>query len=124
MPLKLSELKKKTAERSFEYDGETVNLVIFTRKVTPVYRSQWLAFTKDPDRDSRCQLVADMLSTWDVEGDDGQPQPISYEFLQECPDDFLNKLVEAVEDALFPKDPTNASSSPSGSQPTTSPQEN
>lgn len=126
MPIKLSELLAMATPRSFKYAGETVNIEIFTQKVTPAYRAQWREVMKDPDRDSRCQLVANMLKSWDVLGDDSQPQPLTYEFLQLCPDDFLNLLVEQIEGALFPN-PTNASesekTSPSGSQPTTTQQE-
>jgi hypothetical protein len=123
MPLKLSELIAQTAKRSFEYAGETVNLEIFTQKVTPAYRSRWEQVSSDPTKESRCQLIADMVAGWDVLGDDDNPQPISYDFLQHCPDGFLNQVVQIVEEVLFPN-PTNASNSPSGSQPTTTPQEN
>lgn len=121
--IKLSELVSKTADRAFEYEGEQVNLKIFTQKVTPAYRAKWREVEKDPDRESRCQLIADMLQSWDVLGESDKPQPVTYEFLQQCPDSFLNAVVEIVEGVLFPKDPTNASSSPSGSQPTTTQQE-
>jgi hypothetical protein len=125
MSIKLSELIAKVAKRDFEYAGEKVNIEIYTQKVSPTYRAKWQEVTADPNRDSRCQLIADMLATWDVLADDGNPEPVTYEFLQLCPDGFLNQLTEAIEGALFPsaENPTNASSSNSGSQPTTIPQE-
>jgi hypothetical protein len=122
MPIKLSELIGKTAPRAIEYDGQTVNLEIYTQRVTPAYRAKWQDAEKDPTREARCQLIADMLASWDVLADDGKPETVTYEFLQRCPDAFLNQVVEVVEATLF-GNPTNASSSSSGSQPTTSPQE-
>ncbi len=122
MAIKLSELIGKIAKRSFEYEGETVNLEVFTQKVSPAYRTAWQQVEKDPDREARCQLTADMVKSWDVQQDDGEMQPVNYEFLRLCPDAFLNKLVEQIEDVVF-GNPTSASSSPSGSQPTTTPQE-
>lgn len=121
MPIKLSELITKTARRSFEYAGEQVTLEIFTQKVTPAYRANWQAVATDATKDDRCQLAADMLASWDVLGDDDKPEPITYEFLQKCPDAFLNRMVEVIEDVLFPNPPNaseSESSSPSGSQPT------
>jgi hypothetical protein len=123
MPIKLSELIAKSAKRSFDYEGEPVKVEIFTQKVTPAYRAQWETIKNDPTREVRCQLIADFLKSWDVLGDDDQSQPISYEFLLQCPDGFLNQLTELIEDVVFPN-PTNASSSPSGSQPTMSQPEN
>jgi hypothetical protein len=99
-----------------------VNIEIFTQKVTPEYRSRWQEVSTDPTKEARCLLIVDMLAKWDVLGDDDQPEPVTYEFLQKCPDGFLNQLTEIIEDVLF-ANPTNASSSPSGSQPTTTPQE-
>lgn len=118
--ISITELLGMTADRDFQYAGKTVKLKIYTQKVTPAYRSQWEESTKD--RDTRCQLIADMVASWNITGDDKQMQPIEYDFLWRCPDEFLNKATETIEALLFPN-PQNASesatNSPSGSQPTT-----
>ena len=122
MPIKLSELINKTADRSFEYDGQTIALKVYTQRVTPAFRANWQEVEKDASKEMRCQLIVDMLAGWDVLAEDEKPEAITYEFLQRCPDTFLNQLVETVEEAIF-GNPTNGSNSSSGSLPTTSPQE-
>jgi len=118
MPLKLSELIAMSAKRSFEYEGNTVNLEIFTQKMTPRFRAEWQDLIKSESKNVLCQICADFLKSWDVLGDDDQMQPITYEFLMQCPEGFLSLLSDEVYGVVFPN-PTNASSSPSGSQPTT-----
>src|SRR6476469_3975013 len=78
MPLKLSELIALSAKRSFEYEGNTVNLEIFTQKMTPAFRAEWQALIKSDSKNVLCQVCADFLKSWDVIGDNDQMQPINY----------------------------------------------
>lgn len=139
MPLSLKHLRQAERGTSFQYDGETVNIVYRANMIGPITRIKLAAGdayfkgvrngeeeATTPDSWWRTpfeeisdyiQTLVDVLVSWDVLGDDGKPVPISFEFLGELPLSFLTALAGAVLLGESPN-PTNGegSSGPSSQE--------
>jgi hypothetical protein len=140
MPISLRKLAGTTAQTSFEYAGETVNLTYYSDRYTPALVGDLMALAAmggiDPNElalmeagASRFQEIVGwtpkalsaiidalvtLVAAWDVEGDDGEPYPITHESLSVLPFTFLTEVLTAVQAAT--------SAMPPGKAPATSPE--
>lgn len=128
--MSLAKLAGRVASTSFEYDGETVNLRFYPERLTPVLMSQiaevaGLADLKpeeaatvsamsrvfgmtEPALAAIIDVVCTLLESWDVQGDDGKPYPITHENLQVLPIPFLLVVMSAMQEAMSPVQPGEA----------------
>lgn len=121
--MKVAKLAGATATTSFEWLGEVVNLVFYPSRFTPnlVERLMEVAMLGNLDADAlalmqagerRFQEIAGytpkalralnealctLVQSWDLEGEDGAPYPITPEALAELPFDFLTQVLTTVQ---------------------------
>jgi hypothetical protein len=95
--MKFTDLLKRTSTLTVTYRDQPVNLIIFTEKLTPTYREKLSKMSEEnKDHDVEVQIIADLIQSWDVLGDDDQPIQATYEFLQLCPYAFLTEIGQAI----------------------------
>lgn len=107
MAIKLSQIGAKTRTVTMEYEGEPVALVYRPGKFTPRIEAR-LNEAQSEGRVSQevAAVLADVLASWDVLGDDGKPVKPTTELLMEFPVDFLNLVSQAVAGDMRPKEPS------------------
>lgn len=116
----VSKLAGKVAESAMEYAGEIVNIKYYPNRYTPALMADLLNIVKlaqvEPAlKASENQLeqvlgfapemlngisdaLAKLLHSWDLEGDDGQPYPVTREALRYLPFDFLATVLGHIRD--------------------------
>lgn len=86
MPVRLSDLQKRTRTIQIEYQGDPVNITYLINVITPAF----LADQKDA-----VEQVKAAVTAWDVLDDEGNPIPPE-EIAGQMPLEFLNAVLEAV----------------------------
>lgn len=83
------------------YDGEEIGIVFRPAAVN----ADWLERMGEEGKDARTYvgLLSEALVSWDIEGDDGTPLPVSVDVLWRLPVDLLNLLAQAMIEGLAPK---------------------
>lgn len=97
MPIKLADLTKATRTVVADYDGLTVNITYAPGKLTPAVEAR----LNDANENNRpasgvADELANIITGWDILGDDGEPVPITAELLHEFPTRFLLACVQAI----------------------------
>jgi len=98
MPITLGKLvagKRRTV--AVEFDGEIINITYTTGKLTPAVEAR----LNDANENNRpasgvADELANIITGWDILGDDGEPVPITAELLHEFPTRFLLACVQAI----------------------------
>lgn len=85
-------------ETAIAFVGETINVVYrpFTRE------AEALLAAPEEGRSSGTvsEVLAEVLVSWDLEGEDGRPHPITHESLADLPLDFNNAILHTLADDL------------------------
>lgn len=108
MAIKLSQLKNKTKRVKFEFEGEKVTVDYRTGSLTPetqVVAMQMLGLDDDPSPQVLNDFVGvmvDIVSGWDVLGEDGQPEPVTPALMRKLPMSFLGSIFRAVMEDMRP----------------------
>lgn len=87
MPIKLSDIQKKTKSLSISFQGETLLFDYLINVVTPAFLNDKL--------DLKNQLVQS-IAKWDLETDDGKTAEISVETFDQLPVQFQIELMTAI----------------------------
>lgn len=112
MPISLSDLFLGSKRVVFKWGEDSVTIEYKHNLLTPPRRlflatsghssempvtedSPWWAEIRDR-RDKYLECLVDVLVSWDVLGDDGEPVPISYETLDDLPAAFVAAIAEAI----------------------------
>ncbi len=103
MPIRLSDLKTKSTTFTFDFLGEAVTITYRNGVITPEWESR--RELTDPSRQAQATVLAlsEIVASWDVLGDDGQPVPVTVETLTPMPLQFLNRVLEEVMADMRPK---------------------
>jgi hypothetical protein len=111
-------------------DGVQVTFRYDRNKITDAWVKQWTEFENQQDVGAMNEVLADLISGWDIQNDDGSPYPVSAEsigFLFSYPDKIkvLQELMTAplptAEEKKGSSGPTNTPSSDSTEQAPNSP---
>lgn len=95
--MKFADLINRTSTVSISYREQTINLIIFSEKLTPNYKASLLKLAEqNEDHEVEVQMLADLIQSWDITDEEGQPIKPTYEFLLGCPLPFLSELGKAV----------------------------
>jgi hypothetical protein len=95
MPISLSKLSHGLATVTVEYDGDTVNVTYATGKVTPHYGASL-------EGRQIAEALPEIVTAWDVLGDDGQPLPCSIDVTRQLPVKFTNAVMAAIQEDQRP----------------------
>jgi hypothetical protein len=124
MPIQLSDILKDTKEITFDYEGNECTIVYRHKALTPIMRvllgagSDYIRSKRESQQPKKKgkkgeapgvnwqDLVADvheylgaiagLLVTWDVLDDEGEPLPITVEWLEHLPMSFINSIAGAM----------------------------
>lgn len=117
MGVKFRDLTKASKVATVEYQGETVTFTYRPSAITPqmqlvAIRMQTLADEKGDSAPSEMaalmnnfvEVITNLIATWDVLGDDGQPLPVNKEWVSQMPLSFLSALFSAAVEDMRPND--------------------
>lgn len=123
MPIRLADIYKDSKTVTFEYEGSEVTVEYRHKKLTPVNRVALMAGSEffqerkpatKPGKGKKPQetglswrdvmdgnerfygLVAEIIVSWDVLDEEGQPLPVTVEWLGMLPQDFLSGMIVAL----------------------------
>jgi hypothetical protein len=134
MPLPLSSIAKKRATTYLIYDNvsnklreateeerrqeEVLKIQFYPNGFTPRLEAELVSLQENSVASSQtfCNMLADnLLASWDLMGDDGQPIKITSENLMGLPTPLLLAIIEEIMQALRPGE-TNSVTSNAGSE--------
>lgn len=115
--LDLAKIAQRRTPRTFEFEGEPVNIETLPHKITPTYRSQLAALAKkaqdDPNaevEEQDAKMVEDLMPEWDVVVG-GQPFPPTYQNLLGTPCTLLGRVASEIMEVIKElSNPTKAKS--------------
>ena len=109
--MKFSALINRTASIVVPYRNDEINVTFFTEKLTPTYKAQLLKMADEQaDLEAEVRMLADLIQTWDVLGEDDEPVPVTYEFLLQCPYAFLAAVAQAIQAHITDPNPQKPAS--------------
>lgn len=105
--LDLRQIAEKRTPRTFEFDGEQVNIEILPHKITPEYRAKLAALASKADageeseeeKEQDAKMVADLMAKWDVEAG-GDPLEPTYENLMLAPCTLLGRIASEIMEVI------------------------
>lgn len=103
--LDLRQIANKRTPRSFEFDGEPVNIEILPHKITPEYRAKLAALAKKGEsgegevEEQDAKMVADLMPKWDVVAG-GEPIEPSYQNLLVAPCTLLGRIASEIMEVI------------------------
>lgn len=116
MPIHTAKFKDTHEAVSVSYGGETANVeynkdAISTREWRSI-RKRARAEGDEADDEFSVAILSRLLVKWDVFADEAgkKPVPITKEALDELPPQFLNAVVKAITENMFPQPATESSS--------------
>lgn len=118
MPIRLSDLRANKRTVAVEYDGETLNVEYRPQAVNPEYQDWLKNLGQREAKTSEAELwekILAVVSGWDLLDDDGQPLPVSREFIAMLPTDLLMAITWAIQEDAGPNR-RSAGSSGAGSR--------
>lgn len=101
--MRLSDLQKKKKSLTVEYAGETLTVEYRHATYTP-------AFLDRMGDKSVSDVLAELLSSWDLTDDKDKPLPISAEQLNNLPVPFLRAVWDTVREDIYPNPDSTAAS--------------
>lgn len=109
MPIHTGKFKAQHEAVSVSYGGETATVeynkdAISTKEWREI-RKRSRAEGEDADDEFSIAVLSRLLVKWDVFADEAgkKPVPITKEALDELPPQFLNAVVKAITEAMFPQ---------------------
>ena len=105
MPLNVQKLAAKVNDLTTEFAGEPVVLRYRAGLITP----EWEAQFKGKD-DGIYLQAAELIESWDVEGEKGKSYPLDLASLKQLPIEFIAHVVQAVVRDLNPNQKTSGRS--------------
>ena len=97
MPLNVKTLAAKVNDLETEFAGEKVVLKYRSGVITPSWEAKYKG-----SPDGVYQQAAEIIESWDVEGEKGKPYPTDVESLKELPVEFIAHIVSACANDLVP----------------------
>ncbi len=99
--VKVSQLLSKRIKAEVEYEGEKVHFTY--RPFSDELEEEALALTNgEYSNKTASALVSKLVLDWDVEGDDGEPLPLTVEALRPLPTAFKMAIVLRVMEEMRP----------------------
>lgn len=111
--MRLSDICKQRVEVKVPINGEELVVGYNPAAYTPNKAAE-LDDAEGDDARSVAKLLSEVITDWDLIGDDGEPYPTTLEALCDVPNLLLGKVLTAIVADIRP-DPTPGSSSASGS---------
>lgn len=100
MPIKLANLASKTDTATFNFQGDECTIVYRPNWITPERQAALSAAQAEGKADEQFRaLVIGLIESWDVLGDDGQPVPVTDEWIGALPYSFLTACITAAVEA-------------------------
>lgn len=93
MPIKLSDLTKKTRRTTVEFAEEKIEIEYRLHTVTPALLTE---LEKYDSKDSVMHQVATIVKKWDLIDDEGREIPVELAVMQGMPLDFLVEVLQTV----------------------------
>lgn len=98
---------------TFDFDGESVTMVVLPHKITPEYRARLAALAKKAtaseaedapeekpeEREQDAQMVSDLVRSWDIVMG-GEPFPPTYENLLVTPVTVLGRVSSEIMEVI------------------------
>ena len=100
MPIKLSDLQNDKRSITADYAGDECKFTYRPGALTPAVES---AIREAENNDVLVDTLCSMIVAWAVEGEDGDPLPITPDVLQALPSAFLGALLQACREDMIPK---------------------
>jgi len=109
--MKVGQLVKDARTVQVDVEGEPLNVTYRPSEITPATESAMM----DQVDGSRaggglCKLLAKVLVSWELVGDDDKPYPTTEAALRKLPIAFLGIVVKGITDDLRPNGPSAAAS--------------
>lgn len=112
MPVRIANLNADTATATLQVGDETLNIVYRPGGLTPEVEDQIHALAQEQRGSaSLVVLLRDILISWDLLGNDGQPLPTDEATLRTLPSLFLGQVAQAISESMSPN---RRSAGPSG----------
>jgi hypothetical protein len=103
MPIKLSDLVAQQRWITVDISGVDIKVAYAPNRIT-LRRAEELSRLVDrvgsddslSYAEEMARMVCDLVSEWDIAGDDGKPYPITVEALKDFPSNILTKISAAI----------------------------
>ena len=104
MPIRLSQVGKQQKTATVAYDGETVDIVYRPGAFTPRVEARINEAQKDSTVSQElAQILSEVIISWDVLDDDGQPLPPTIDLLMDLPLAFLSAVSVGIGEDMRPE---------------------
>jgi hypothetical protein len=112
VPIKLSALTADRRRLNVHFDSGELNIVYRPSAINAVQEARENEQReKGENLKSQAHSLVEILTSWDLEDDDGQPVPITHELMETLGMEFTRTLTRAVLDDLLPNRTPPATSS-------------
>jgi len=108
--MNLATLASRKHTRTFDFDGEPVTIDVLPHKITPEYRAKLAALAvkaasgeeteSAEEKEQDAKMVADLVPSWDVEWNEGEPYPPTYENLIVVPCTLLGRVASEIMEVI------------------------
>lgn len=101
--MKLSQLLRDERSVTLDVDGESLPITYRPSGITPETEEAFLGGTeRNRSGGAMASLLSDVLVSWGLEGEDGEPYPIDEDSLRRLPIPFLGDVLGAIFEDMRP----------------------
>lgn len=100
MPISLANIKNDKRTVTVNYFGDTCEVTYKPSALTPTVENE---LREAEDNSVLIDTLCDMLTAWDVLGEDGAPLPIEVKVLNSLPNALLGAIMQGCREDMLPK---------------------
>lgn len=103
MPVSLSDLRNDSRKIRIFFSGDDLNIEVFPHRLTNDVLDQFRDASEDRDYDAMARAFGQVVVSWDLLGDDGEPMPIDGDTFRVISTSIINHIWNEIADAVTPK---------------------
>lgn len=101
--MKLTTLRDQTSKAVYApaaFEGDSLNLVFYSGKLTPEFLKRMQAAESEGDLEMLAGVIDEIVAEWDLQDDDGNQLPASFEVARTVPLEHLSGVMDAIVSAV------------------------
>lgn len=103
MPVSLSDLRNDSRNIRIFFSGSDLNVEVFPHRLTNDVLDQFRDASEDRDYDGMARAFNQVVVSWDLLGEDGEPMPIDGNTFRVISTSIINHIWTEIAEAVTPK---------------------
>lgn len=103
MPVSLSDLRNNSRNVRIYFGGSDLNVEVFPHRLTNEVLDRFRDAAEDRDYDEMAAAFGEVVTAWDLLGDDEQPMPIDGKTFRTVSTSVINHIWTEIAEAVTPK---------------------